>query len=150
MTLTYLPNIVATPGDETSHNRSDRQLGRSDRQSRKPSGIFNRIDLLTGGSKNYETKCSRITLPSYTLYFWPRANLTKTHMAGLTANYGPVRPPADISEKPNCLGRSDRHHGRSDRSLPDSTRTFPKTRVFANQQRHCQLTHHSKIMRISP
>ena len=61
---------------EQNKNRSDRQLGRSDRQSRKPSGNFNRIELLTGGSKNYETKCSRITLPSYTLYFWPRANLT--------------------------------------------------------------------------
>ena len=67
---------------------------KSSLENPKPSGIFNRIELLTGGSKNYETKCSRITLPSYTLYFWPRANLTKIKV--------PVRPPAN--------GRSDRQH----------------------------------------
>ena len=104
-------------GRRTSHNRSDRQPWRSDRQLNtgrtarsggrtaspglsqflslekpKPTGIFKPIELLPGDSKNYETKCSRITLPSYTLYFWPSSNLTKFT--------SPVRPPTN--------GRSDR------------------------------------------
>ena len=69
--------------------------------------------------------------------------------------------------------RSDRQSGRSDRQLPKPKSqnvlggltatmagqtatyltellTLPKTRVSANHQRHCQLTHHPKIWSISP
>ena len=102
MTLTSCKNTVATRTTKNfTTGRTAQTGGRTappalrkilSLENPKPSGNFKRIELLPGSSKNYETKCSRITLPSYTLYFWPRANLTKFIL--------PVRPPAN--------GRSDR------------------------------------------
>ena len=65
---------TAHPGGRTAHPGLSQFLKPG---KPKPTGIFKPIELLPGGSKNYETKCSRITLPSYTLYFWPSSKLTE-------------------------------------------------------------------------
>ena len=113
MTLTSRTNTVATRDDEQVETGLTASAGgrtahpglkkNSSLENRKPSGNFKRIEVLPGDSKNYETKCSRITLPSYTLYFWPSSNLTNT-----TRPVGPpdlaVGPPATKTENQSVLG----------------------------------------------
>ena len=136
MTLTSRKNTVATRDDEqtkpvetgltarpggltATHTKTGRTASSGGRTAPpglnqnssleipKPSGNFKRIELLTGSSKNYETKCRRITIPSYTLYSWPRAKLTNLIL--------PVRPPAN--------GRSDRQQQKPKNQIAFGGRT---------------------------
>ena len=69
----------------------------------KPTGNFKRIELLPRSSKNYETKCRKITYQPYTLYFWPSSKITFL-LIPVGPPPWPVGPPAPVGPPPWPVG----------------------------------------------